>query len=149
MLELEQREQQLSADAGFLARLAPAQTAGDHQVDDEKQRIGGRRLAWLEHEHDAFADAPHAGYALPERRVERRIDRAQHERAAKQDPVEPASGHARRQRLDVDHNVRKLGHVDIVARSMHNEVRWRGAAEAVAKASKSICGCPVCYLSSC
>ena len=55
MLELERREDDLGAEAGFLARLAPPEAPGDHQVDHEDQRVGiGERP---EGERDSLTDA--------------------------------------------------------------------------------------------
>ena len=47
--KVEGREHEFLADAQLLIRRAPAQTAGDHQVQDEEQIVGKR-------EHDALAD---------------------------------------------------------------------------------------------
>jgi hypothetical protein len=44
---------------------APAQAAGDHEVDDDEEIA-------LQREHDALADAPHAGHAAPIRVRRRR-----------------------------------------------------------------------------
>ena len=45
VLELQRRQDDLRAEAGFLARLAPSEAPGDHQVNHEDQRRRHRRAA--------------------------------------------------------------------------------------------------------
>ena len=83
---------------GFFPGVAPAQPAGDHQVNDQEEVV-------VEHEHDALADAAHAADDLAVSGVERRIDGAQDERAEEPDPLEAPADDVRGQRFDVDDDV--------------------------------------------
>ena len=103
VLEDERGEHQLRPHPRFLARLAPAQAARDHQVDDEKQIV-------VEGEDDALADAAHAADDRAVDRVDRRIDRAEDERAVEREPLEAAADDVARQRLEVDDDVGEFGH---------------------------------------
>ena len=69
-----------------------------------------KRQLW---HNDAFADPPNATNDAAANRVDRRIDRAEHERAEQTELVQPAPDDARAERFDVDDNVRKFGHVSV------------------------------------
>ena len=56
------------------ARRLPVQSAGDHQVQHQPQVV-------VEPQRDAFADAPELADDLAARRIERRLERPQQERA--------------------------------------------------------------------
>ena len=104
VLEQERGEHQLRPHPGLLARLAPAQPPGDHQVDDEKQIV-------VEGEHEALADAAHTANGLGMNGSERRIDGAQDEGAVQGDPLEAAADDVARQRLEIDDDVGEFGNV--------------------------------------
>ena len=81
----------------------PAQSAGDHQVQHQKQLV-------FEREHDALAQPAHAGNALALGVGDRRQRGAQHEEADKADVLEALAGDARLEALGVDDDVGQFGH---------------------------------------
>ena len=81
----------------------PAEAAGDHQVEDQKQIA-------FQTPHDPFAEAAEVDHPPARRRCDRRIDGAQQKGAGEADGLQRLSHDARPQGLDVDHDVRKLGH---------------------------------------
>ena len=106
MRELERRENHLRPHPRLLARLAPAKAARDHQVQDEKERIA-------EVEDDPFADAAHADDRAAIDRLDRRIDRAEHEGAEEREPLEPAANHEAIQGFEVDNDIGQFWHYAI------------------------------------
>ena len=102
----ERREDHLRSHPRLLARLAPAQPAGDHQMDYEKHIVS-------ELENDAFADAAHAADDLTVKRVDGRIDGPKNERAEEVNPLEALADDVARQRFEVDNDVGELGHSGI------------------------------------
>ena len=114
VLEHERREQQLRPHPRLLAGLPPAEPTGDHQVDDQKEGGTGRkgRIGRIvKDKNDALAAAADAADDLAVHRVERGIDRAQHERAVQRDPLEAPPADVARQRLEVDDDVGEFGDV--------------------------------------
>ena len=99
--EVERRESGLRRDLG--AGAPPVKSAGDHQVDDEEELP-------VERDHDAFSEAAQARHPPADRGVERRIDRAEQERARQAHPLEPGPDDSRLQRLDVNDDVGELRH---------------------------------------
>jgi hypothetical protein len=81
----------------------PVKAPGDHEVQDQEHVA-------LEPDHDALAEPPKAGHAAIGRFGERRIDRAEQERARETHALERFAEDARLERLDVDRDVGKLGH---------------------------------------
>src|SRR5207247_2529076 len=104
VLELEDGKHDLRTDPRFLAGLAPAQAAGDHQMDHEKQLI-------VELESDAFADAPKSANDRTADGIERRIDRAEDERAEQTNLIEAPAENPRAERFDINDDVGEFGHV--------------------------------------
>ena len=90
---------------GILAPRAglPLEPPGDHQVQDEEQVV-------LEHEDDALAQPLERDDPLAVDGGERRLDRAQQERARQPHLVERLADHAVGDALDVDGDVGQLGH---------------------------------------
>ena len=118
VLEFERREHQLRRDPRPLLRRGgrpPAQAAGDHQVQHEITILPAPRSRRLraggvgKREHDAFPDAVDRGDDGAGDRLERRIDRAQDERAQQEHPIEPPADDVPLQRLEVDDEIGKLG----------------------------------------
>jgi hypothetical protein len=103
---LKRRQNQLRTHPRLLPGLSPAQTAGDHQVQDEKQIVVSRR--GVKGENDAFADAADGPHRATVDRVDGRIDGAEQEGAEKIQTLEALAGDVPRQRLDVDNDVRQL-----------------------------------------
>ncbi len=64
----------------------------------------------IEPEHDPLPDAPHAANGAADEGVDGRIEGTQHERAQETQALQPPAEDMPRQRLDVDNNVRQLGH---------------------------------------
>src|SRR5205823_3638773 len=87
----------------FLARLAPAQSSCDHEVENQKQIP-------IEADDDAFARTEDVPNGQSDNRFERRVNRPQHERADEMQLFKPLAGHTRLERVDVDDDIRKLWH---------------------------------------
>src|SRR5690606_27423731 len=79
-------------------RLPPLQAPGDHQVQHERELL-------LELNHDALAEPRYAFDAKPDDRVDRRLGRAQQERARQPDVRDAAAEDALAKRLDIDRDV--------------------------------------------
>jgi hypothetical protein len=108
VVELQRREHDLRADARLLSGRAPAQTPGDHQVKNQKQRLAVARGVELDND-----PLPHAAHGVRDpavQRVERRIDGAQHERADQVYAVERVSRDPVYQRFDIQHNIGEFRH---------------------------------------
>ena len=88
--------------------LAPAQPAGDHQVEDQEQ------LA-VELEHDALADAAGTADRLPLHGRDGRVHGAQEERARETNRLERLAADRALERLDVDADVGQLGHALMIS----------------------------------
>src|SRR5580658_10207434 len=101
MIEVERDESHLSGQLG--AGRSPAQTPGNHQVND------GVKIA-VERKNDALSRASHAYDGAPEQRGRLRVERPQHERARNAQRVELVASRESAKPLDVDRNVGKLGH---------------------------------------
>ena len=85
------------------AQLLPVQTSRDHQVQHQEQVA-------LESHHDALAEAPNLLQAPVFDQADGRGDRAQQERAAQAYSEQPRIADERREALDVDRDIGKLGH---------------------------------------
>ena len=81
----------------------PTQTAGDHQVENDVQVAG-------EAEHDALAEPAQVFDRPSDQLGDRRIDRAQDERAGQPHALERLADNAGAQGLEVDGDVGQLGH---------------------------------------
>ena len=68
---------------------------------------------FLEPEHEPFAHPPQPLDALPLERRRRRLDGPDDEGIADAKPFQRLRDHTRRQCLEVDDNVRQLGHVAV------------------------------------
>jgi hypothetical protein len=80
-------------------------------VDDEEKGGTGRRGGIgriVEAEDDPLADAADAADDLTVDGLDRRVDRAENERAVQREPIEPASDDIARQRVEVADNVGKF-----------------------------------------
>lgn len=108
-IEIEDRQTQLARD--LRTGLFPAQTTGDHQVDDEE--VLGVQL-----DRDPLAQAPQSDDPLAAALLERRIDRAQDERAGEAHALQDAVDDTRLEGLEIDRDIGQLGHGRIVARSV-------------------------------
>ena len=107
VLELERRQDELGPHPELLLRRAPAQATCNHQVDDEKRgRTAPARRAKVEDE--AFADASYALHYLAGQRLNRGIDRPEHEWADELDALEASMDDVARQGLEVDDDVRQF-----------------------------------------
>ena len=69
----------------------------------------------IEHEDDPLADAADAANDLSLKGVDRRIDRAQNERAVELEPLKGTPDDVTRQRLEVDDDVGQLGNTTFSA----------------------------------
>ena len=114
VLKLEEAPARASDQSRLGAGFTPAQTTGDHQVNDEKQFR-------IKCQHDPLADAPNAADDLTLKSCDRRIHGAKDERAAEQDSIETMPDEAVAQSFDVQHHVGKFWHAGILARTMHFE----------------------------
>ena len=101
MREVEGHQAQLLVQR--CAALAPAQPAGDHQVQHQVQLVPHV-------EHDALADARKALHLAPHGAGERRHCRAQQKRARHAHALERAAHELVLQALDVQADVGQLGH---------------------------------------
>ena len=88
-----------------LPAVAPVQTAGNHQVQDQPEVV-------VESNGDAFADSPQPGHLAAKRRFERGIGGAEQKRSADQDVVERFPANALIERFDIDDDIRQLWHFD-------------------------------------
>ena len=121
MLELQRRQDDLRAEAGFLARLTPPEAPGDHQVNHEDQRVGiGERP---EGERYALTNARDLVHGRARQPVHGRIDRPQDERAQQTDLVEPAADDVCGQRFYVHCDIRKFRHRPSVAQRIGSRGR--------------------------
>src|SRR5207253_2830901 len=68
----------------------------------------------LEDEDDPLAEPANLEHAPSAGCAERRVERAHHERTRDANPLQRLTGHARRDRLDVDGDVRKLRHAAVL-----------------------------------
>ena len=84
----------------------PLEAAGDHQVDDEEQLVFELHTSRLPRRRSAD-DLLAVGV------IDRRIERANEERAGEADPIEPLPDDARSQRMQVELDVRKFRHAVI------------------------------------
>ena len=99
--EVERRQAQLPGHGR--ARWAPAQTPGDHQVQDEEQVV-------VDADDDPFAEAFHGLHRAPLGGLERGRDGPQHERAEQPGPLDSLPDDARREAGHVHLDVRQLQH---------------------------------------
>ena len=101
VIEVDRQQADLAWD--FAARGLPAETAGNHQVKDQEQ------LAFT-FQHDAFAEAMERDNLPPFDRRKRRIDRSKQERAREPDAGDALPDDARRQRVEIEQDVREFRH---------------------------------------
>ena len=113
VLELERREDDLRAEADLLAWPAPAQPAGDHQVDDEDERV--LVVSRPERDRNALPNARDVVNGRADEAFDRRIDRAEHERTQQPDSLESAAADVRRERFYVHCHVGQFRHPPSVA----------------------------------
>jgi hypothetical protein len=99
--EVEGRQRDLAGWARSPA--APAEAAGDHEVEDQKEIA-------LQAPHDALAQASQVDDPPPHRRRDRWVDGAHQKRAGEANDLQRLTRDARPQGLDVEHYVRKLWH---------------------------------------
>src|SRR5947207_9597987 len=77
-----------NGETDFAGRFyVPAETAGDHQMDDDEELV-------LELDHDPLADAAHAADAFAFDLGGRGVDGAKDERAEKADAIQRRAGDA-------------------------------------------------------
>src|SRR5262249_40415753 len=101
VLELKGRETDLAAGSGPLLR--PMKPARDHQMkNQEKIAIEGKE--------DPLPEASEPDDRFPLALLEGRVDGPQEKRARKSDFLETLTFHPRVEGLEVDDDVRKLGH---------------------------------------
>jgi hypothetical protein len=98
--ELERSECELPAELGVV--WAPAQTARDHQVDDQEEIT-------LEYEDDPLADSAQPEDLLARGFAYGRIKRANYERIADDNALESLVDNSRGEPLQVQQDVRELG----------------------------------------
>jgi hypothetical protein len=84
----------------------PMQPAGDHQVQHGE-------IVVLEHENDALAEAAHVPDRAPGEVGDRRVRRAEQKRAADPQPVEPRADQPGGEGVEIQHDVRQLGHATL------------------------------------
>ena len=99
--ELEDSQHQFPAD--LLDERVPAQTAGDHQMNDDEE-------VSFEREHDPLAQAAKPDYSLAFRSRNRRIKRAHDERVPNHDPLDRLVEDHRREALKVEDDIGEFGH---------------------------------------
>ena len=114
VLEIKRREAALPRKR--LARSAPVEAAGDHEMQDDPKIV-------VEAEDDPLTEPAERPNPLAVERVQWRRDGTQQKRALEPHVVEPLSAHMTLQRFDVGDNVRKLGHLLSVG---NRSVRERG-----------------------
>src|SRR5262249_52268293 len=103
-IEVEEREVDLARPGrGAERRVGPAEAAGDHEMDDEEQVA-------VEGEDESLAKMADGAHGAALGRFDRRIKRAEGERAPDEDASERGAEDAPTDRLDVDRDVRELGH---------------------------------------
>ena len=88
---------------GLCAARAPVEAPCDHEVEDEEELL-------FEGEHDALAQPAKAQHLAPLYLGDRRVDAAQERRAHDPNALEGLALAALLQALDVEADVRKLGH---------------------------------------
>ena len=103
--EIEGGKADLSRD--LRSPLEPLEPAGDHQVNHQEQPT-------LEDEDDPLAEPANLEHAPSAGCAERRVEGAHHERTRDANTLQRLTGHARRDRLDVDGDVRKLRHAAVL-----------------------------------
>ena len=104
--EVERREPQSRRD--LRPWLAPLEATGDHEVEDEEEIA-------LERERDALADPPHAAHRAALCARERRLDGAHEVGAHDAGTHQRRADEPRREVLDVERDVRQLGHGGTIA----------------------------------
>ena len=102
VLEIKGREAALPRTR--LARSAPVEAAGDHEMQDDPKIV-------VESEDDPFAESVERPNPFAVERVRWRCDGAQQKRALEPHAVEPLSADMTLQRFDVSRNVRKFRHL--------------------------------------
>src|SRR4029079_2937421 len=113
--ELQQRK---AYPAGRLRAFGKAaQPAGDHQVQNEEQ------LA-LQGEHDPLAEAAQADDLATFHRADRRIRGAQQKRVEQHDPAQGPALDVRAQALQVDGDIRQLGHLHNFTLARNVAYKW-------------------------
>ena len=111
MSEPEGKSKRGEADAAgeLRAALLPVEPARNHEVQGEEEVV-------LEHEDDPLAEPPHCGDPPPLCGADGRLGGPEQERAPEPDRLERRAAHPRLDRLDVDRDVRQLGHGVILSR---------------------------------
>ena len=101
----EERGEGVSVGGGFLfrGRVGPVEPAGDHEMEDEP-------AVALETEDDALAEPAERGDAAAGERVDGRGGGAEEKRIREPDFFECAAEDAAFKSLEVDRDVRELGH---------------------------------------
>ena len=100
-VEVEREQPDLAGN--LRARLLPAETSGDHQVQDEEQ------LAF-QLEDDPLTEPMQRDDSLPLERRQRRIDGTQEERGGEPDPLHPMPDDTRSEGVQIQEDVGKLRH---------------------------------------
>src|SRR5215831_7571325 len=99
-LEPERSLSELAADR--LSSLTPSQTPGDHEMNDDVQRV-------VRADDDPLAESADGSHLLADHGGERRVDRSEHERVEGASAADLLTEDPRSQRFDVDGDVRELG----------------------------------------
>ena len=103
MREIEREQAHLAGN--FRPSGPPAEASGDHEMKHEEQ------LAFGLHD-DSFAQAPQASNRATDDRRQRRIDRAKEKRTGQPYGGDAVTDDPRLQRVEVQKDVRELGHDD-------------------------------------
>lgn len=102
IVEVERGEADLSRRLG--SGRDPAQPPGDHEMDDDEELV-------LQLPHEALAHPAKEEHPAAGERGEGWIDGAEDERVRQSDGFQPAAEDAALERLQIDHDVRKLWHL--------------------------------------
>ena len=112
--EVERRQARAARELD--SRRLPVESAGDHQMQDEPEIV-------IEPEDDSLPQSPRLADGLAVGLVQGRVERPQQERAADAHAVQALADDATVEGLDIDGDIRQLGHEDGAPRRGPNRTR--------------------------